>query len=514
MTNLEEEMGVDPCSIENKDNRPFIRILNVLFDKWRRVIGKNAYIVLESFQRFTKNNKKVVFAQVRQKDWAEWCDMSLTVFRESLQILTECGLIEVIYPEGSDICTHRPCKYILNKIPDEVPSEFLHGICAFSNENVFGDPIFDERYHMFRKKINRARLSESNSLDYRNPTVVYNTRQYNNKTIKDSSFSNEKEVTHTPVCASTRTKQPMSERIRQKVDKDSHPVKVCPKNNFVEHWNSFPFVRHHKDPSKKVYKEAVRLFNQLKKGTFASCNDIDKDWLKKNGIPEHRLSREWRDSEIIHTLTEMVKIFMNGYLPENKSMLPKSLPDMLYNPRTRHSLFFLYNHKKVKRVEAVTCERGETKLDTETQACFKELKSAIRSITQRDLTISEHKQLIAVISEIKNEYITLDVFANKHIGMYISTLIKFCMEYKKFLESCYTDFKEISPVMLKPKTRIWNAFIQDFEESIGVKIPKKGTSSFVPHKKPAPYKEPFKAPEWHHPLEFEADEDIAREFAS
>ena len=107
-------------------------------------------------------------------------------------------------------------------------------------------------------------------------------------------------------------------------------------SEYVEYWNSLKGTRKHKDTESKVYKECRKKIRQLMKGELSNVQ-FDKEWVKKNNI--RNIKKPWTEALIYKGMDRLALLFKEGYWPEDKSWLPRSLPDLIYNPMTQKSWF-------------------------------------------------------------------------------------------------------------------------------------------------------------------------------
>ncbi len=114
--------------------------------------------------------------------------------------------------------------------------------------------------------------------------------------------------------------------------------KLPKKNLLVESWNSYEQTKTHKNPETKVYKNSINLLNLLKSGKFGSKCPINGNlriMLKKKN--PSLLTTKWTDSMILEAFERASKLYLNDHKPSNKAVLPKDLPTLIYNPRTKNS---------------------------------------------------------------------------------------------------------------------------------------------------------------------------------
>ena len=111
--------------------------------------------------------------------------------------------------------------------------------------------------------------------------------------------------------------------------------KDAKKNPLLEYWNAIEWTRTHKDTNSKTYKKAVCNLNKLKQGCFAKGKEFDPHWKQCH---LKLLNRKWTDKQLESAIDYVSLYLKDGYWPEYKEGLPKDLPTLIYNPRTKKSL--------------------------------------------------------------------------------------------------------------------------------------------------------------------------------
>lgn len=129
----------------------------------------------------------------------------------------------------------------------------------------------------------------------------------------------------------------------RKEDKKTNKEKTK-ENKYVEYWNNIKHVpTKHKDPSTKLYKKASLYFSKLEKGIFIRNIYLDPNFIRNNKISLALVTRKWSEKTIKETLTELSKIYLEGYWPQNKNNLLRNLSLLIYNP-ILHTSWFLKAH--------------------------------------------------------------------------------------------------------------------------------------------------------------------------
>ncbi len=99
-------------------------------------------------------------------------------------------------------------------------------------------------------------------------------------------------------------------------------------------WNSLPNIpyKHKTDKQTKLQSKLQKYIKHLLTGTFGDCVDLDDEFLRKNDIMQEDISHTYSKEEIIKITKRLALYYKNGYWPKNKDRLPKSLPELFYNP--------------------------------------------------------------------------------------------------------------------------------------------------------------------------------------
>jgi hypothetical protein len=194
-----------------------------------------------------------------------------------------------------------------------------------------------------------------------------NKNKENNKEIesKDSINDFEKSSSKKTLSSGFQRQAPISPKKSSKsVRKDSSPdyvQKATGEWAILSSWNKLPRpARQYARLNTKTVRRAVQYLKQMRNGTFGDLSRVqwDAKWMDKHKIDRRAFSeKKWTFREICKTIEgPLGDMYKEGFWPFDKSSLPKSLTDALYNPRTRTSFFVLAfydspGHLKVQSVK-------------------------------------------------------------------------------------------------------------------------------------------------------------------
>ncbi len=111
--------------------------------------------------------------------------------------------------------------------------------------------------------------------------------------------------------------------------KKTHPI--------IEYWNTLEGTRKHLNPETKTYQATIKDIKKLQKGLFFKMRTLKLEQLKN--LSQADKNKKWTEPEIKTVLERMTNIFKDGYWPTDKSQVPASLNQLIYNPRTQYSWF-------------------------------------------------------------------------------------------------------------------------------------------------------------------------------
>lgn len=111
-------------------------------------------------------------------------------------------------------------------------------------------------------------------------------------------------------------------------------------------WNKFPSpARQHTKLNTKTILQVTHYLDQMRSGIFGdpSRRRWDNKWMDRHKIDMKEFAeRRWTFREICKTIEgPLGDMYREGFWPQDKSNLPKSLSDALYNPRTQSSFFVM-----------------------------------------------------------------------------------------------------------------------------------------------------------------------------
>ncbi len=119
--------------------------------------------------------------------------------------------------------------------------------------------------------------------------------------------------------------------------------KIIPENSIISFWNKFTELSTHKNRSTKTYKKANEYIEKLLNHTFEQ--EFDKNWKTDNKLKLQPL-KELTEKKLKLAIIDYTLCFDSKYAPANKSYLPKTITDFIYNPVTKKSqLLYVLNHK-------------------------------------------------------------------------------------------------------------------------------------------------------------------------
>ena len=123
---------------------------------------------------------------------------------------------------------------------------------------------------------------------------------------------------------------------------------IQPENDIINYWNKFSCFSKHKKRTTKVYKLSNIYCNKLLNHTFLESYKIDKDWRTDNSLRLHPL-KTLTEKDLKKAILNYSLQFEEEYKPADKSRLPKSFPNFVYNPKTGKSqLLWMLNYEPQK----------------------------------------------------------------------------------------------------------------------------------------------------------------------
>lgn len=241
-------------------------------------------------------------------------------------------------------------------------------------------------------------------------------------------------------------------------------------SKFVEYWNMLadqnPNLTKHKKIESNVYQKSKLLIKQLRRGLFHKKNIVDKEFLKKNKIPEKLLSKKWTDEEIYKGLDNLSKYFISGNFPGANSngrgeIRKGKLDVLLFNPNTCSSIFIWVFFREpvpsggyTKDLHPIFSDQYKKLFNNLNENDNNKVIRAVNSIVKR------HKEIIKKLGKYMSHgsfssYVGSDRDRQPFITRHIEWLSQ-------------KDKLNIS--MLFPDGSYWNYFIDWFKEYYGYNL--------------------------------------------
>lgn len=248
---------------------------------------------------------------------------------------------------------------------------------------------------------------------------------------------------------SIKTLGKVSKGITNGVFKSPYTEKVITyQNKRADEIKGFPHVRITK---RSASIEKLELwFKLLKSNTFLPTNSINAPSRRMNNIP----SKDKIKFDYKKHINRLSLLYKGEYEPRKKSILPKSLLGLIYNPMNKTSWLMnvMYNPPKLisdKQVKDNHPEITKFFLDKFNGNVINQNKliSGIRSIVNFTKHIPSKTMKVSVL---KRE------FGNP---------LNLCKNYYDYLERQTTWMKdEIESNLIKTDNKLWNKFIKEAEE--------------------------------------------------
>lgn len=194
---------------------------------------------------------------------------------------------------------------------------------------------------------------------------------------------------NTPVPSSTPSLT-LGQRVRQHI-RDNRPakpkIKLVP-DPLLEKIMAMPNLPKHRQGT-KVYTYTSDMLKSLQGDLFQTV-PLDKSWAEHFGITLAILKTRWPAFQILATFQAVARAYTKGYHPEDKSVLPKSITDIVYNPRSRKSLFlkaYTHGNPPASRLSETAREKKLSPRESQALSIF---KAAITSVKGEELTQDEN----------------------------------------------------------------------------------------------------------------------------
>jgi len=230
---------------------------------------------------------------------------------KQIKELQNAKLIRVIKSSGKERLQHRNNRYEFIWNSDIIEKNDLY-------DNTGPDP-----------EDNTGPDPEDNTGPYNNINIINNI---NKESIKDSLKGFDK----------TPLKE--NQKFLQKKDPPNFIKPQTGEYAVLCSWNKLPSPAHaHTKLSTKTVKHVAEFIRQMRNGIFGdpSRRKWDGGWLDKHKIDQKKFAeKKWTIREICWTIEgPLTDMYKDGYWPQSKDRLPKSLVDAFYNSRTQTSFF-------------------------------------------------------------------------------------------------------------------------------------------------------------------------------
>lgn len=225
--------------------------------------------------------------------------------------------------------------------------------------------------------------------------------------------------------------------------------------NYVDYWNTLPYVRKHRKGT-KVYKKALRYLNALERGRFSKTRVSTEflKWCRRNDVDPELLFKKWTRRQIKDTLLNVSKLFDPDYAPINKNRLPKNLYQIVYDSFAFMSTFLLYYDREPELNKDAVKER---KLESLTDIQRKLVLYAQKNISKaRGYKIDETLVFINLLNTLRQYY------KDNEQGIDYNQYAGYGQLFKRYIEWVseeYSGFKNLKATLLFPKGTIFKKFI-------------------------------------------------------
>ena len=175
---------------------------------------------------------------------------------------------------------------------------------------------------------------------------------------KETKYKETKEYTSymNAVPSETVSSLPLPKRNRPAPELISPPkeknavLRSSPCGQFICAWNKAPgpHTKHSLVGSSKTLLRIKRYYNQLRGGIFFQDKKWNPDWLKRNPKVAETIylcenpkinPKNFSENDLLEILNSAMQHFLEGYWPQDKKTIPRSLADFIYNPHNQNSWF-------------------------------------------------------------------------------------------------------------------------------------------------------------------------------
>ena len=210
-------------------------------------------------------------------------------------------------------------------------------------------------------------------------------------------------------------------------------------------------------PGTMIYLRSIEYLQKLHVGKLFANQNLDQKWLAQFKIPDRTIKQAWPEFILLRVFENVAKAYTLGYAPEDKKTLPKSFPDILYNPRSRKSLFLKIAVQGTKKADDTIKRTEEGKLSPlEKQMYFILLSAVKEAMSKKELLFDELQTLIKSVKLITS-YLVLKK-NTKSSDMQLSEL-GFVKDYASWIRD--EEFGKLKTgCKIAPGTVTWSRFIR------------------------------------------------------
>lgn len=256
-----------------------------------------------------------------------------------------------------------------------------------------------------------------------------------------------------------------------KKNKSKPKYETKPNLDLIHVWNEQPNLRSHKNNQSKVYGDALKKLEHLRRGILHKIISQDEiaNGTFANGLPTDWPKVEWKKKDIARAIKNLNEWCKEGNYPENKDWIKKlSLSDAIYNSRTGTSALMSAYKNGVQPLFNPN-RYLETEQEKKIYDKFEQYFEATKSSTKKKII-----ELVKNLSGQREQYHNAwkqawpeDVGLGDHVDPANSFyMINQYLSYLRGEKLQVNDFKpraNISPLSLKTDGFPWKKFVEAFQ---------------------------------------------------
>lgn len=248
-------------------------------------------------------------------------------------------------------------------------------------------------------------------------------------------------------------------------DSDKGLFSISTENNkFINLWNSIEVYTKHRIDT-KLYDRIVNYLDSILEGTFD--RPLDHKWMKVSNITNH-FKKPITTIQIIDAILTYEKQFNPEYYPENKSKLPRSFADFLYNPVTKTSQLLYVLSGNVHKIDSVEPDKYRDLLPDN---IANYVDTIIKHKAPKISSKKRQKAYIATLDTIKAHKALVDTLKPYYSGTiafdsYIGNQHQFFALWYTYL----TTQPELYDYMFAPKGFVWYNFLSSLERDHNISL--------------------------------------------